>query len=231
MSALPCIDFDLSVTNERRLHDPHVQEFAAHVDLCPVVFARRYPRERDRAADRRREAAAGDLAFAYTVDNHFLVIAQHALVFEQQPDKASPALVLALCLQRSTADEVAIGLPADLLRRRPDVRAAERAVAGAQARLESLEALQASHAGVDHAVLEVPAVDGVLGTLAEHVDDAELAEFYRSLFESEARHHSTYTRLAKHFAAEGEVERRLEELYEAEAEIISEGEPLARMHS
>lgn len=67
--------------------------------------------------------------------------------------------------------------------------------------------------------------------LAEHVDDAELAEFYRSLFESEARHHSTYTRLAKHFASEEEVDRRLEELYEAEAEIISEGEPLARMHS
>jgi tRNA-(ms[2]io[6]A)-hydroxylase len=67
--------------------------------------------------------------------------------------------------------------------------------------------------------------------LAEHVDDAELAEFYQSLFESEARHHTTYTRLARHFAPEEEVDRRLEELYEAEAEIIGEGEPLARMHS
>jgi tRNA-(ms[2]io[6]A)-hydroxylase len=67
--------------------------------------------------------------------------------------------------------------------------------------------------------------------LAEHVEDAELAAFYRSLFESEARHHATYTRLAKHFAAEDVVNRRLEELYAAEAAIIAEGEPMPRMHS
>jgi tRNA-(ms[2]io[6]A)-hydroxylase len=67
--------------------------------------------------------------------------------------------------------------------------------------------------------------------LADHVQDAELACFYRSLFESEARHHSTYTRLAKHFAAEEVVEQRLAELYAAEAEIMSEREPQARMHS
>jgi len=67
--------------------------------------------------------------------------------------------------------------------------------------------------------------------LAEHVDDPQLAEFYQSLFESEARHHTTYTRLAKHFAPESVVNRRLEELYEAEAAIMAEREPLARMHS
>ena len=67
--------------------------------------------------------------------------------------------------------------------------------------------------------------------LAEHVDDPELAEFYRSLFESEARHHTTYTRLAMHFAPEEVVKCRLEELYAAEAAIIGAGEPLARMHS
>ena len=67
--------------------------------------------------------------------------------------------------------------------------------------------------------------------LAEYVDDPELAEFYRSLFESEARHHTTYTRLARHFAPEEEVNRRLEELYTAEAIIIAAGEPQARMHS
>jgi tRNA-(ms[2]io[6]A)-hydroxylase len=67
--------------------------------------------------------------------------------------------------------------------------------------------------------------------LAEHVADEELASFYRSLFESEARHHSTYTRLAKHFAPEEVVEARLAELYAAEAEIMSVREPLARMHS
>ncbi len=67
--------------------------------------------------------------------------------------------------------------------------------------------------------------------LAEHVDDPELAEFYRSLFESEARHHTTYTRLATHFAPEEVVNRRLEELYDAEAAIMAQREPWARMHS
>jgi tRNA-(ms[2]io[6]A)-hydroxylase len=67
--------------------------------------------------------------------------------------------------------------------------------------------------------------------LAEHVTDAELEEFYRSLFESEARHHATYTRLAKHFAPEAVVMQRLEELSAAETAILAEGEPMARMHS
>ena len=67
--------------------------------------------------------------------------------------------------------------------------------------------------------------------LSEHVDDDELATFYRSLFESEARHHATYTRLAMHFAPEKEVMRRLDELAAAEAAIIAEGEELPRMHS
>jgi tRNA-(ms[2]io[6]A)-hydroxylase len=67
--------------------------------------------------------------------------------------------------------------------------------------------------------------------LAQHVDDPELAEFYSSLFESEARHHTVYTRLAKQFASAEVVLARLEELYEAEAQILSAGEPMARMHS
>src|SRR3990170_1761044 len=60
--------------------------------------------------------------------------------------------------------------------------------------------------------------------LAEHVDDKELADFYASLFESEARHHTTYTRLAKHFAPEADVMARLDELATLEAAIISRGE-------
>lgn len=67
--------------------------------------------------------------------------------------------------------------------------------------------------------------------LAEHVDDAELAAFYQGLFESEARHHATYTRLAHHYGSAQDVSRRLAELYEAEAAIIAAGEPLPRMHS
>ena len=67
--------------------------------------------------------------------------------------------------------------------------------------------------------------------LSEHVEDQELAEFYRSLFESEARHHSTYTRLAKHFGPEGEVMARLDELAAEEAKILEQGDDFPRMHS
>lgn len=67
--------------------------------------------------------------------------------------------------------------------------------------------------------------------LAEHVRDEELAEFYRSLFESEARHHTTYVKLAKRFADPAVVAGRLKELAAAEAEIIAAGCPLPRMHS
>jgi tRNA-(ms[2]io[6]A)-hydroxylase len=62
--------------------------------------------------------------------------------------------------------------------------------------------------------------------LGEHVPDPELRDFYRGLFESEARHHSTYVRLAADFAPEETVRERLKELAAAEA-----GDPLPRMHS
>lgn len=61
--------------------------------------------------------------------------------------------------------------------------------------------------------------------------DGELADFYESLFESEARHHATYVRLAKSFASDEVVQSRLAELADAEAAIIAEGDPLPRMHS
>ena len=67
--------------------------------------------------------------------------------------------------------------------------------------------------------------------LRDHVADAELAEFYGSLFESEARHHSTYVQLAGHFGEETAIRARLEELAVEEARIIAEGDVLARMHS
>jgi tRNA-(ms[2]io[6]A)-hydroxylase len=67
--------------------------------------------------------------------------------------------------------------------------------------------------------------------LGEHVNDPELRDFYRGLFESEARHHSTYVRLAADFAPEETVRERLKELAAAEAAIIEQGDPLPRMHS
>lgn len=67
--------------------------------------------------------------------------------------------------------------------------------------------------------------------LRRHVPDRELADFYDSLFESEARHHSTYVRLAKDFADEETVQRRLAELAAEEARIIEQGDDRPRMHS
>jgi tRNA-(ms[2]io[6]A)-hydroxylase len=67
--------------------------------------------------------------------------------------------------------------------------------------------------------------------LRRHIKDRELAEFYGTLFESEARHHSTYVRLAKLFAPEDHVHERLTELAAEEAEIIARGDELPRMHS
>lgn len=69
------------------------------------------------------------------------------------------------------------------------------------------------------------------GILRERLVDRELAGFYDSLFESEARHHSTYVRLAKDFADDETVRTRLAELAGEESRIIAVGEPLPRMHS
>jgi tRNA-(ms[2]io[6]A)-hydroxylase len=61
--------------------------------------------------------------------------------------------------------------------------------------------------------------------------DAELADFYASLFESEARHHTAYVRLAEDFAPRASVRARLDQLSAKEAEIIAAGSDLPRMHS
>ncbi len=67
--------------------------------------------------------------------------------------------------------------------------------------------------------------------LHEHVRDEELRTFYGSLFESEARHHTTYIRLAHDYGSEADVRERLDALSLAEAQILDEGDPFARMHS
>ena len=67
--------------------------------------------------------------------------------------------------------------------------------------------------------------------LRDHLDDQELTDFYASLYESEARHHATYVRLARQYASDEVVDTRLEELAAAESTIIEEGCELPRMHS
>ncbi len=69
------------------------------------------------------------------------------------------------------------------------------------------------------------------GVLRDSLADAELASFYASLFESEARHHATYVALAKEFADEAVVLARLDELASEEAGIIAQGDDVPRMHS
>jgi tRNA-(ms[2]io[6]A)-hydroxylase len=66
--------------------------------------------------------------------------------------------------------------------------------------------------------------------LAEAVDDAELAAFYRGLLAAEARHHRVYVELALQLAPEAPVRERLAALSAWEARAIAEGPPRARMH-
>jgi tRNA 2-(methylsulfanyl)-N6-isopentenyladenosine37 hydroxylase len=69
--------------------------------------------------------------------------------------------------------------------------------------------------------------------LSEHVRhrDTELADFYADLFESEARHHTTYVQLAEHYQNRERVRERLDQLSAIESEILAEGSRLPRMHS
>ena len=67
--------------------------------------------------------------------------------------------------------------------------------------------------------------------LRDHVRDPELADFYGSLFESEAGHYATYVQLAKNFMPSDIVDQRLDQLASEEAQIILEGYSRARMHS
>ncbi len=67
--------------------------------------------------------------------------------------------------------------------------------------------------------------------LRDHLRDRDLASFYGTLLESEARHHGLYLRLAEQFAAREEIRRRYDELAVEEARIIARGDPLPRLHS
>ena len=67
--------------------------------------------------------------------------------------------------------------------------------------------------------------------LAENLEDAALAELYRSLLASEARHFSLYVDLAANLYSRTDVDERLAELAEHEATVIRESEGDFRMHS
>ena len=67
--------------------------------------------------------------------------------------------------------------------------------------------------------------------LRDRVPDRVLGEFYGSLFESEARHHATYVRMAGEFGTAESIHARLEVLAACESKLILEGSELPRMHS
>lgn len=69
--------------------------------------------------------------------------------------------------------------------------------------------------------------------LSEHVraDEPDLADFYAGLFESEARHHTTYVQIAERFQDRSLVRQRLDQLSCKESEILAQGSTLPRMHS
>lgn len=67
--------------------------------------------------------------------------------------------------------------------------------------------------------------------LGERVDDPELAEFYRELFEAEANHYTLYTGLARRHFPDDQVTQRLDELAAVEVEALKAGSGQARLHS
>ena len=67
--------------------------------------------------------------------------------------------------------------------------------------------------------------------LGDGLADRELAAFYRSLFASEARHYTTYVKLAGLKQPAEQVRARLEEMAAEEAAIVALGEAAPRLHA
>lgn len=70
-----------------------------------------------------------------------------------------------------------------------------------------------------------------LGLLAAHCPEPELAQFYRGLMASEARHYGVYWTLATTYFDREIVATRLEELAIAESELLATLHPVPRIHS
>lgn len=70
-----------------------------------------------------------------------------------------------------------------------------------------------------------------LGLLAAHCPDPELAQFYRGLMASEARHYGVYWTLAMTYGDRTTTNTRLAELAEIESHILVTLHPEPRIHS
>ena len=69
-----------------------------------------------------------------------------------------------------------------------------------------------------------------LGLLATHLEDAELAQFYRSLMSSEARHYGVYWVLATTYCDRDLVTTRLQELATIESQLLATLHSEPRIH-
>lgn len=57
--------------------------------------------------------------------------------------------------------------------------------------------------------------------LHDHINDAELAQFYYDLMASEARHYATFLKLAKQYFDPAKVDQRWEQMLVFEADVIT----------
>jgi tRNA-(ms[2]io[6]A)-hydroxylase len=98
--------------------------------------------------------------------------------------------------------------------------------------------LAAVRNGRDERLLDRLLVAGVVeargterfGLVATHVPDSALADFYRGLAQSEARHAGMFVRLARAEFPDADVDARLEALYDLEAEVITSLPVRAALH-
>ena len=67
--------------------------------------------------------------------------------------------------------------------------------------------------------------------LAENLEDAELASFYRELLACEARHHHGYVEIALNYFPRDVVWPRLKELARHEAAVIEDAPDVPRLHN
>ena len=68
------------------------------------------------------------------------------------------------------------------------------------------------------------------GLIAEALPAGELKKFYRAITESEARHEDLFVKLARLYFPLPEIEQRLDELLDAEAEIVARLPIAAALH-
>lgn len=71
---------------------------------------------------------------------------------------------------------------------------------------------------------------GLVAQALKQTDDSKMYRFYQDITDSEAKHHSLFVDLAETYFAKDEVQERLDQLLDVEAEIISALPITAMLH-